>query len=163
MNMPSQPVDASALATTLAHQLMQALPATGRWLPPLLVEHLATVLLNELLAPALQADALTELDGRWLAIDCSDWPYPLRISRTNKRLVVSVTRGVADASIRGNLEAFLVLLRQQSDPDTLFFQRKLVMHGDTELALSVKNFLDTLEPARIPAVLRWLLQAGEAR
>lgn len=146
------------LPHALAQQVLQRLPTIGHCAPPMLIEWLAGSALNDALAPALKAGALTELTGRWLAIDCIDWPYPLRISRTGERLVVSTRRGPIDASIRGGLAAFLVLLRQQVDPDTLFFQRKLIMQGDTELALSVKNFLDTLEREQMPAALRWLLQ-----
>jgi predicted lipid carrier protein YhbT len=40
---------------------------------------------------------------------------------------------------------FLVLAGRQEDPDTLVFQRRLVMQGDTELGLQVKNLLDGLD------------------
>lgn len=141
----------------LARRGLQQLPVLGRWLPPSLLERLVTRLLNDMLQERLQSGALTELDNRWLAIDCTDWPYPIRITRCGLRLQASCQRGAIDASIRGDLQSFLILLRQERDPDTLFFQRKLVMQGDTELALAVKNFLDTLEPEQMPAALRWLL------
>lgn len=38
-----------------------------------------------------------------------------------------------------------VLAQRQEDPDTLFFNRRLSMEGDTELGLVVKNTLDGLE------------------
>jgi predicted lipid carrier protein YhbT len=34
---------------------------------------------------------------------------------------------------------------RKEDPDTLFFSRRLLMEGDTELGLLVKNTLDALE------------------
>lgn len=37
------------------------------------------------------------------------------------------------------------LARRQEDPDTLFFNRRLSMEGDTELGLVVKNAIDALE------------------
>ena len=142
----------------VARRCLVQLPAVGRWLPPPLLERVATRLLNEMLQEPLRNGALPELDNRWLAIDCTDWPYPIRITRCGQRFHASTQRGPTDASIRGDLQSFLILLRQERDPDTLFFQRKLVMQGDTELALAVKNFLDTLEPERMPAPLRWLLE-----
>ncbi len=142
----------------LATAGMKHLPRLASVLPPLLLAQLASRLLNEILQPALKQGALAELEARWLAIDCTDLPYPLRVSRAGTRLLVQANRGPIDASIRGDLPAFLTLLRQDTDPDTLFFQRRLTMQGDTELALLVKNFLDTLEPQQMPAFLRYLLR-----
>ena len=52
---------------------------------------------------------------------------------------------------------FLLLLARREDPDTLFFSRRLVSEGDTELGLIVKNLLDALDPdavlSRLPAPL----------
>lgn len=42
------------------------------------------------------------------------------------------------------------LIQQQVDPDTLFFQRKLKIKGNTDLAHQVKNTIDTLDPNVIP-------------
>ena len=50
-----------------------------------------------------------------------------------------------DLSITGTLHAFLRLAARYEDTDTLFFQRRLLMEGSTELGLEVKNFLDGLD------------------
>lgn len=42
------------------------------------------------------------------------------------------------------------LIQQEVDPDTLFFQRKLKIKGDTELAHHIKNTIDTLNPDLLP-------------
>ncbi len=47
----------------------------------------------------------------------------------------------------------ILLIEQQIDPDTLFFQRKLKINGDTELAHHVKNTIDTLNPDLIPPLM----------
>ncbi|MBS1210313.1 MAG: putative lipid carrier protein [Proteobacteria bacterium] len=52
----------------------------------------------------------------------------------------------ADVSFRAHTADFLKLLRRTEDPDTLFFQRKLRIEGDTELGLHLKNLLDSIEP-----------------
>jgi O2-independent ubiquinone biosynthesis accessory factor UbiT len=153
---------AHATAEQFLTWLMQHMPLLSQLLPPLLVEQLAERLLNQVLAPALKQGELAQLEGRWLAIDCSDWPYPLRISKCGGHFQVCTRRGSVDASIRGSLSAFLALLRQDADPDTLFFQRQLTTQGDTELALAIKNFLDTLEPEQLPKLLRYLLRSRAA-
>ena len=55
-----------------------------------------------------------------------------------------------------NASAYLQMLARQEDPDTLFFHRRLLIEGDTELGLLVKNLLDRVE---LPAWLRDRLQA----
>lgn len=48
-------------------------------------------------------------------------------------------------------------MAQQEDPDTLFFQRRLLISGETDLGLEVKNLLDAVDPEQLPAVVRELL------
>jgi predicted lipid carrier protein YhbT len=49
------------------------------------------------------------------------------------------------------MSAYLQLMLRQEDPDTLFFNRRLQIEGDTELGLAMKNMLDGIE---LPAFLR---------
>ena len=61
-----------------------------------------------------------------------------------------------DVTIRGRLEDFWRLATRAEDPDTLFFQRRLSIEGDTETGLHVKNLLDALDydvEAHVRAVL----------
>ena len=52
-----------------------------------------------------------------------------------------------DLWITGGMRDFLRLATRLEDADTLFFQRRLKMEGDTELGLYLKNFLDAQEEA----------------
>jgi predicted lipid carrier protein YhbT len=49
--------------------------------------------------------------------------------------------------------AVVALIRGTADADTLFFQRRLKIAGDTELGLIVKNWLDAA--ARPAWLARW--------
>ncbi len=72
----------------------------------------------------------------------------------------------ATVRIRGHLAGFLSLAVRAEDPDTLFFQRKLAIEGDTETGLHVKNLLDGLDydwDAHFRAVLPGALAAGASR
>lgn len=67
----------------------------------------------------------------------------------------------ADVAFRANLAAFLQLINRQEDPDTLFFNRQLLIEGDTELGLLAKNLLDAIDwqgamQSRWPQLARWL-------
>ena len=44
---------------------------------------------------------------------------------------------------------FIALAIREEDPDTLFFNRNLVMEGDTDLGLLVKNTLDAVDWPRL--------------
>ena len=52
--------------------------------------------------------------------------------------------GPADVTVRASLADFLALALRREDPDTLFFSRRLVVEGDTELGLAIKNALDAV-------------------
>jgi len=47
----------------------------------------------------------------------------------------------------------LIAARKQ-DPDTLFFQRRLRIEGDTELGLYVKNLMDAIDLDSMPVLLK---------
>jgi len=57
---------------------------------------------------------------------------------------------VPDVVLSGELHPFLLMLARREDPDTLFFQRRLAIEGDTALGLELKNFLDRLEWEALP-------------
>ena len=60
--------------------------------------------------------------------------------------------------IRASARDFAAIAARVEDPDTLFFNRRLVVEGDTEAALLVKNTLDNLEVPRTRALLRRVLR-----
>jgi len=70
--------------------------------------------------------------------------------------------GAPGLTISASARDFLLLLSRREDPDSLFFSRRLVSEGDTELGLTVKNLLDALDPEavlhRLPAPLAWAAQ-----
>ncbi|MDP2751383.1 MAG: SCP2 sterol-binding domain-containing protein [Rhodocyclaceae bacterium] len=50
-----------------------------------------------------------------------------------------------DLTISARSRDFIALLTREEDPDTLFFARRLLMEGDTDLGLLIKNTLDGIE------------------
>ncbi len=68
----------------------------------------------------------------------------------------------ADVSFSADASDLLMIAARKQDPDTLFFQRRLVIEGDTELGLYVKNLMDAIELEQMPKPLRvMLLQLAE--
>lgn len=63
----------------------------------------------------------------------------------------------ADVSFSADASDLLMIAARKQDPDTLFFQRRLVIEGDTELGLHVKNLMDAIELEQMPKALRVML------
>lgn len=101
-------------------------------------------LLNRLFAAELAAGELDFLDQRSLLIRVEDLGISYRLGLSHGRLVAAEP-GPHHLSIEGSTYDFLLLASRREDPDTLFFNRRLRLGGDTELGLYLKNFLDAVE------------------
>lgn len=105
---------------------------------------------------SLAEGELDFLADRWLSIQVRDIGLQWYTSVIEGRLVVSET-AQADVSFSADASDLLMIAARKQDPDTLFFQRRLIIEGDTELGLYVKNLLDAIELEQMPAVLRVML------
>ncbi|EPG9529132.1 ubiquinone anaerobic biosynthesis accessory factor UbiT [Klebsiella pneumoniae] len=105
---------------------------------------------------ALAEGELEFLEGRWLGIHVRDIGLLWYTSVVDGRLVVS-QQADADVSFSADASDLLMIAARKQDPDTLFFQRRLVIEGDTELGLYVKNLMDAIELEQMPKALRVML------
>lgn len=106
-----------------------------------------TVALNTLFRlGALDASQLAALEGRHFRIRVLDAGTVADFSVAGGRFVPTLRPAATpDLTFAAPLSAFLQLLARQEDPDTLFFNRRLLIEGDTELGLHVKNMFDALD------------------
>lgn len=163
--------EAPAMPALLAHE---ASPATAhawlRWLPP--PHRLAPLLsrtplawqmralqrsLQLVLSKAIAQGALADLESRRLGIDVTDLGLRWVISLQQGRMHVDPMQTDAESTVRGTATDLLLLASRREDADTLFFQRRLILIGDTELGLTVRNLLDQLPWHDIPLGLRIIL------
>lgn len=131
-------------------RLLARLPAApGAWL-------FATGL-NAALASQLPGDVAQALCGRHLRLRVRDAHIAFDFTWAGQAFAPRGRRTeAADLTIAANAADLLALARREQDPDTLFFSRRLVMEGDTELGLMVKNALDAMAlPVLDTASLRW--------
>ncbi len=128
-----------AVSTILA-KLVEKLPTT----PPSLAFSSAA---NRLLWPALQDLDWQTIVGRRYAIRVKDLGLSLHFTVTQNGFAPD--QGVPELTISATARDFGLLLTRREDPDTLFFSRRLVSEGDTELGLSVKNLLDAVDPETV--------------
>ena len=120
--------------------------------------------LNLALGRLLPRENLEPLTGKLVCLRVLDAGLTLRFTLTPRGFRPAVSQARPDLSISARACDFLALALRQEDPDTLFFSRRLIMEGDTDLGLLVKNTLDAvdlprfepdmLRPARVLASIR---------
>jgi O2-independent ubiquinone biosynthesis accessory factor UbiT len=138
-------------------RLLTTLSAPLRLLPTLAHSQALALTLNQVMKEAIAAGDLDFLKGRTVGIEISDLGIRYRLGFGSGRIRGFGEGAPADAAISGGLHEFMLLAARREDADTLFFQRRLRMAGDTELGLYLKNFLDAFEPpARVAPLIRGL-------
>lgn len=103
--------------------------------------------LSRVLGPQLPGDVRAALEGRSISIGVLDAGVRFDVVWRGSRFVAVPPAAQPDLSIRASARDFLLLAQRREDPDTLFFSRRLIMEGDTELGLLVKNTIDAIDVA----------------
>lgn len=92
---------------------------------------------------------LSGLDTAVFVIDPVDLPWVVVLQADTQRPRMRLAESAADiphtAAMRGAAAAFLALLEGTRDGDALFFSRELVIDGDTEAVVALRNALDDAE------------------
>lgn len=101
--------------------------------------------LNLALGRVIPKEPLEPLLGKRLKIRVTDAGLALRFTLTDKGFRPNFDGTAPDLTISARARDFLALALREEDPDTLFFSRRLLMEGDTELGLLMKNTLDAIE------------------
>ncbi len=123
-------------------------PAIGRLLgrlPPQPPAWLFVQGLNRILAPQLPEDVRQALFARRLRLRVEDAGLAIDFSWQGKGFEMVRHGEEPDLTIGACAHDLVLMARRQEDPDTLFFCRRLILEGDTELGLLFKNTLDGLD------------------
>jgi predicted lipid carrier protein YhbT/chorismate mutase len=132
-----------------------------RWiLPSPLLRALLRGVTFHVMAEPLAAGRLDDLQGRRLGVEITDLKLRWTVEVGGRDLHVQVPGAEAESIVRGTATDLLLLASRLEDADTLFFQRRLQLVGDTELGLRVRNLLDQLPWETIPLDVRVLLNRG---
>lgn len=132
-------------------------------LPQPMQQQLVGGLLQQVLAEAIEDGDLQCLEGNWLEVHVTDanssWYFTLLQDklRVQTKLPLNFTTAI-NSRIAGSATDLLRMLSRQQDPDTLFFQRRLELSGDTELGLEVRNVLDAVDTDELPVYMQKALQ-----
>lgn len=117
-------------------------------------------LLNTAFAEQVSEGDFDFLEDRILQIEISDANLFVGLSFCQNKITCQHFNNhpfQSDVTLSINTLNAILLIQQEVDPDTLFFQRKLKINGDTELAHHVKNTIDTLDPEVIPPFMLKLI------
>ncbi|HPE72972.1 MAG TPA: SCP2 sterol-binding domain-containing protein [Candidatus Competibacter sp.] len=117
--------------------------------------------LNVLFAASIREGEFEFLRDRVLAIQVRDAKVEYRIRFAGAAGFVPGPIGQSpELTIGGTIYDFLALATRREDSDTLFFNRRVVMEGDTALGLELKNWLDGMDLEATGGPLPSLLRAA---
>jgi predicted lipid carrier protein YhbT len=121
-----------------------------------------TTALNMLFAGRIQqGDEFEFLRDRVLAIKVCDARVEYHFRYAGPAGFVPVQAAQKpDLTISGTIYDFLALATRREDSDTLFFNRRVVMEGDTALGLELKNLLDGMDPEALGGPLPRMLRTA---
>lgn len=118
--------------------------------------------LNLAVRPLLAPEAREILLDRTIGIQVEDAGIDFRLRLGAQGFVPLPGSVPAEVTFRATAYDFYLMARREEDPDTLFFNRRLRIEGDTELGLVVKNSLDAIDWQSLPRPLRVLLEQWAA-
>lgn len=126
------------------------------FMPDFLQKKFLLSLLESVCKEALEEGDFEFLEGKWLKVGIKDLDVYKLISYKDSQLIVdNIGSGkTADVTFIGNLNDLVLIAGRMEDPDTLFFQRRLVIEGNTELGLEVKNLLDNVDFDGLPKLMQ---------
>ena len=137
-------------------QRVMGLP--GRLVPYAAQKPVLHLALNQAFREPLQAGELDFLEGSRIRSRITDGNVDWLIEAIPGAFD-PVERGLPEhVAISGELLDFVLLATRKVDHDTLFFQRRIRIEGDTELGLGVKNTMDSMDWDDLPPPLRMFLQ-----
>jgi len=112
-----------------------------------------TRVLNLALGRIILKQYLEPLHGKQIAIHVMDLGLNLYFTINADKFSPTRFGKVPDLSISATAHDFFLLATRKEDPDTLFFSRRLMVEGDTELGLVAKNTLDAIELPKFDTAL----------
>jgi predicted lipid carrier protein YhbT len=142
------------IRTHLVQNAAQILRTPAQLLPNDVQNKLLLEALRKVFQESLQDDDFDFLADKWLRITIIDLHISWFISYQADNLVVSQGVENEDVSFSGSLNDLVLIAGRKEDPDTLFFQRRLKIEGDTELGLEVKNLMDSVDLDALPKPLK---------
>ncbi|WP_051302978.1 ubiquinone anaerobic biosynthesis accessory factor UbiT [Psychromonas aquimarina] len=119
-------------------------------LPFFVQKKLLSELLDNVFAEAIEDGDLEFLQEKWLKVEVTDLKLTWYLSFAEDKLIIEEKCAQEDVVFSGAVNELILIAGRKEDPDTLFFQRRLSIQGDTELGLEIKNLLDNIDFDNLP-------------
>ncbi|GAA6173117.1 SCP2 domain-containing protein [Colwellia sp. KU-HH00111] len=120
--------------------------------------------LTSVFREALEDGDFEFLQDKWLKIAITDLGLTWWLSFDEDQLIMASQAEMAtnnqheDVSFSATGDDLVLIAGRKQDPDTLFFQRRLKIEGDTELGLEVKNLIDAIDIDQLPSTVHSLVE-----
>lgn len=131
-------VENSAKLLSIAHRIM----------PSKLENYFVLHQVKRLSQPFMDDGEIDFLDGKVAEVEIRDIAAKWYFTKIGQELVMldkvksETISPESDVVFSASVDALVLMASQKVDPDTLFFNRKLRITGDTELGLEIKNLFD---------------------
>ncbi|KGY13721.1 sterol-binding protein [Vibrio tubiashii] len=145
------------IRTQLVQNAASILRSPIHFLPQIVQKRALLEGLKTVFKEALEDGDFEFLEGKWLKVEIKDLQLSWLISYQDEQIVVADHPVSEDVLFSGHLNDLVLIAGRKEDPDTLFFQRRLTIEGDTELGLEVKNLMDSVDLESLPKPLQTLL------
>ncbi len=149
-NLQKLPFSVRRRALTLVPQILKP---SLRIVPFSLQKSLLIPALHSVFKEAIEDGDFEFLTGKWLKISITDIDLHWWLSFADGKLIMASPQLAVseDVSFSASGDDLLLIAGRKQDPDTLFFQRRLHIEGDTELGLEVKNLIDAIDVDQLPS------------
>jgi len=148
-------IENSASLLSIAHKIM----------PTKVESYFVLHQVKRLSQPFMDEGEIDFLDDKIVEVEVRDlaakW-YFTKIGQQLMMLDIKEAQSISpepDVVFSASVDALVLMASQKVDPDTLFFNRKLKITGDTELGLEIKNLFDQFDLKLLDKPFRRLLDA----
>lgn len=151
------------LRTSMIEIMPKILRPSLRFLPFTAQKTLLLPALSSIFQEAIQDGDFEFLQDKWLKIYITDLNLNWWLSFDQNKLVMASKNEMAASNITEDVcfsatgDDLILIAGRKQDPDTLFFQRRLKIEGDTELGLEVKNLIDAIDIDQLPSSVHSLV------
>jgi predicted lipid carrier protein YhbT len=148
-------VEKSATLLSIAHKIM----------PTKVENYFVLHQVKRLSQPFMDDGEIDFLNGKVAEVEIRDIDAKWYFTKVGQQLVMldrktaQTISSEPDVVFSASVDALVLMASQKVDPDTLFFNRKLRITGDTELGLEIKNLFDQFDLELLNKPFRKVLDA----
>lgn len=152
VQLPAFPLFSKETQLSLINKLPSILKPALKLVPEKIQSAMLLKLLNTIFNEAIADGDFEFLQKKWLRIAITDLDLNWWLSIESNKLIMASKKlpPKEDVSFMATGDDLLLIAARKQDPDTLFFQRRLKIEGDTELGLEVKNLIDAIDIEQLP-------------